>query len=99
MPYIDFVVGEDIESVSGDIPQLIGEPQNAEDLIVSGPGNFFRYPTMGIGIVTHVNSEYSLVQREKIIRAGLKRDNFTITYFKHSLDSLGDYVSEVRAEK
>lgn len=99
MPYYDFRIEEDAEAINGDIIQEIGDIQNAQDIILAGPGNYFTSPMVGVAIVTQVNSELSLVERESRIRAHLKRDGFTITYFEHFLDDDGNYETDLRAEK
>lgn len=100
MPYYDFRIGENIESAGGDIIQEIGEAQNAQDIIFAAPGNYFAYPTMGVGIQGQLNSEYELINQERSIRGQLKKDGFTILHFSHSVDASGEnYSHELRTAK
>lgn len=99
MPFFDFRVGENIESDGGDIIQEIGDNQNARNIINAGKGNYFAHPTMGIGIMSHINKEFQLTEREALIRGEMKRDGFVVTSFEHFLDVNGNYVTDFRVEK
>ncbi len=99
MPFYDFRIGEEIEALDGDIIQEIGEKQNAQDIIFASPGNYFAYPTVGVGIVAQLNSEFQLIERQRSIRSQLKKDGFTITHYQDSIDSEGNYDTDLRAEK
>jgi hypothetical protein len=99
MPFNDFRIGEEIEAIDADIIQEIGDTQNAQDIIFAGPGNYFAYPTVGVAIVSQLNSEFQLIERQRSIRSQLKKDGFTITHYEDSLDSEGNFDTDLRAEK
>ncbi len=99
MGYIDFMVGETLETEDGDFIQDLAEPQNAGDIIVAGKGNYFTSPLVGVGIHSQINSEYQLVERTALIREEMKRDGFTIASFTHFKDGEGNFVTDLRAIK
>lgn len=74
----DILVNADIKIKNGDLAVGFSDGQNIEYIISAKPGQFYQFPTLGVGIIDEINSSISKQELEQKIKNNLEADNYRI---------------------
>ena len=74
----DILINDDIEIKDGDLVVGFSDGQNIEFIISAKPGQFYQFPTLGVGILDQINSSISKQALRIIIKNNLEADNYRI---------------------
>lgn len=74
----DFIINDDLEIENGDLKIANSDVQNQYAILRARKGQFYEFPTLGVGIedYDHASIDKRVIRRE--IRDNLKRDNYRI---------------------
>ena len=71
----DLIITDDIEIKNGDQVVADSNAQNVEFIITDKPGQFYQFPTLGVGIVDELNGSISKQALRQKIKNNLEADN------------------------
>jgi len=71
----DLIVKDDIEIKDGDLVVADSDSQDVEFIITAKPGQFYQFPTLGVGIVDELNGNISKQALKIKIKNNLESDN------------------------
>jgi len=74
----DILINGDISIKNGDLVVGDSDGQNIEFIISAKPGQFYQFPTLGVGIVDEINSSISKQALKLKIKTNLETDNYRV---------------------
>ena len=94
----DFIIKEDIEIKDGDLVVNDSDSQNIEFIITTKPGQFYQFPTLGVGIVDEIKGSISKQDLKIKIKNNLEADNYRVNRIdvKGGID---DLITTIDADK
>ena len=72
-PYLDLEIG-----TNGDFVISESSQQETNLILNVNAGNFFQYPTCGVGLIQYLASNVSALKLESVISQQLQQDGFTV---------------------
>jgi len=94
----DFIIKDDIVISNGDFLIDESDQQHVEHILKASKGNYFQYPTLGVGIEDKLGGDISPQALEKEIKKQLQSDNYKTEGTKVSLVEKKLFV-EIAAER
>ncbi len=94
----DFLINGDIGIKDGDLVVGDSDGQNIEFIISAKPGQFYQFPTLGVGITDQINSSISKQELRIKIKNNLEADNYRVNRIDVSgtLDQLLTKIDAVK---
>ena len=74
----DIIVKDDIEIKNGDLVVSDSDGQNIEFIITAKPGQFYQFPTLGVGIVDEIKGSISKQALRLKIKNNLEADKYRV---------------------
>ena len=74
----DILVNADIGIKNGDLSVGDSDGQNVEFIITAKPGQFYQFPTLGVGIVDEVKGNISKQALRIKVKNNLEADNYRV---------------------
>jgi len=74
----DILINGDITIKDGDLAVGDSDGQNIEFILEAKPGQFYQFPTLGVGVVDLINSPISRQALKLRIKNNLEADNYRI---------------------
>lgn len=94
----DILINDDIKIKDGDLVVGFSDGQNIEFIISAKPGQFYQFPTLGVGITDQINSSISKQALRILIKNNLEADNYRINRIDVS-GSLDQLLTKIDAVK
>lgn len=94
----DILINSDIGIKNGDL--LVGDSdgQNIEFIISAKPGQFYQFPTLGVGITDEINSSISKQALKIKIKNNLEADNYRVNRIDVS-GTIDQLLTKIDADK
>ena len=94
----DLIVKDDIEIKDGDLAVADSDGQGIEFIITAKPGQFYQFPTLGVGIVDELNGSLSKQALRIKIKNNLEADNYRVNRVKvgGTIDQLITSINAVK---
>ena len=96
----DLIIQDDIEIKNGDLVVADSNAQNVEFIITAKPGQFYQFPTLGVGIVDELNGSISKQALRLKIKNNLEADNRRVNKIevKGTIDQLLTSIDSISLE-
>ena len=94
----DILINDDIKIKDGDLVVGFSDGQNIEFIISAKPGQFYQFPTLGVGIPDQINSSISKQALRILIKNNLEADDYRINRIDVS-GSLDQLLTKIDAVK
>ena len=94
----DLIVKDDIEIKDGDLVVADSDAQNIEFIITAKPGQFYQFPTLGVGIIDEVKGNISKQALKIKIKNNLEADDYRVNKIevKGGIDDLITTIDAVK---
>lgn len=94
----DLIIKADIEIKDGDLVVGDSDSQNIEFIITAKPGQFYQFPTLGVGIVDELNGSISKQALRLKIKNNLESDNYRVNRIdvKGGIDDLITSIDAIK---
>lgn len=94
----DFLINGDIQIKDGDLVVGDSDNQNREFIITAKPGQFYQFPTLGVGIVDEVNGNITPQALKIKIKNNLEADNDRVNRIEVS-GGIDDLIVDIDADR
>jgi len=94
----DFLINGDIRIKDGDLVVGDSDNQNIEFIIKAKPGQFYQFPTLGVGIVDEVKGSITPQALRIKIKNNLEADNYRVNRIEVS-GGIDNLVTDIDADK
>lgn len=94
----DFIIRDDIEIKNGDLVVGDSDGQNIEFIITAKPGQFYQFPTLGVGIVDEIKGSISKQALKLKIKNNLESDNYRVNRIDVS-GGIDDLITSIDADR
>ena len=74
----DIVFSEDLEITGGDLKVAESDQQHVEHILKAQKGQYYQYPTLGIGIENNIKGSINKLELKREIRINLEKDNYNV---------------------
>lgn len=93
----DILIRDDIEIKNGDLVVGDSDSQDVEFIITAKPGQFYQFPTLGVGIVDELNGSISKQALRLKIKNNLEADNRRVNKIeiKGTIDELITSINSI----
>ena len=94
----DIIVKDDIEIKDGDLVIADSDAQNIEFIITAKPGQFYQFPTLGVGIIDEVKGSITKQALKIKIKNNLEADDYRVNKIevKGGIDDLITTIDAVK---
>jgi len=92
----DILVNTDIRIKDGDLVVGDSDGQNIEFIITAKPGQFYQFPTLGVGIVDEIKGNISKQALRIKITSNLEADNYRVNRIDVS-GGIDDLITSIDA--
>lgn len=93
----DVLISDELQIKNGDFLVGDSDQQNVEIIMNSNKGQFYQYPTLGVGIINQLSGPINRISLQKNIRIELESDNYNVTKVDIIKDSNGRLGIEIEA--
>lgn len=94
----DFLINGDIRIKDGDLVVGDSDNQNIEFIITAKPGQFYQFPTLGVGIVDEVKGSISKQALRIKVKNNLEADNYRVNRINVT-GGIDDLLTDIDATK
>lgn len=75
----DILFDDDISiSLTGDLDVGESDKQHIEHILQASPGQFYQFPSLGVGVIKDINSNINEPTLKQRINENLEADNFRV---------------------
>lgn len=94
----DILINEDVEFKNGDFVIGVSDQQHIEHILKTKPGQFYQFPTLGVGVVDLINSSINRQALKQKIKVNLESDNYRINKVEVAgeIDELKTSIDAIR---
>lgn len=94
----DLIVKDDIEIKDGDLVVADSDSQNIEFIITAKPGQFYQFPTLGVGIIDEIKGSITKQALKIKIKNNLEADNYRVNKIevKGGIDDLITTIDAIK---
>lgn len=94
----DILINDDIGFKNGDLVVGESDQQHVEHIISIKPGQFYQFPTLGVGIADQVKGSINRQSLKQKIKVNLESDNYRINKIEveGGIDELITSIDAVR---
>ena len=94
----DIIVKDDIEIKDGDLVVADSDAQNIEFIITAKPGQFYQFPTLGVGIIDEIKGSITKQALKIKIKNNLEADDYRVNKIevKGGIDDLITTIDAVK---
>lgn len=94
----DILINEDVEFKNGDFVIGISDAQHIEHILTAKPGQFYQFPTLGVGVVDLIKSSINRQALKQKIKVNLESDNYRINKIEvvGGIDELKTSIDAIR---
>jgi len=94
----DILVRDDIGIKDGDLDIGDSDGQNIEFIVTAKPGQFYQFPTLGVGIVDEINGDISKQALRIKVKNNLEADNYRVNRIDIT-GGIDDLITNIDADK
>ena len=94
----DILVNDDIQIKDGDLVVGDSDGQNIEFILSAKPGQFYQFPTLGVGVVDEIKGTISPQALRIKIRSNLEADNYRVNRIDIN-GGIDDLITSIDAVK
>lgn len=74
----DLIINDDIEIANGDFDLQDSDAQHIEHILTAKPGQFYQWPTLGVGIEDNIKGSINRQALKQKIKQNLEADNYRV---------------------
>lgn len=94
----DILINDDVEFKNGDFAIGVSDAQHIEHILTAKPGQFYQFPTLGVGAVDLIKSSINRQALKQKIKVNLESDNYRINKVEVAggIDELKTSIDAIR---
>jgi hypothetical protein len=86
------VINNELDFTGGDFVISDSDLQHQEDIISENIGSYKQYPTLGVGIISYLNSSGSEGVLRRSIQLNLQNDGYYVKEIRFSSTSVNEFT-------